>query len=123
MSARRYNPGRIPARPVYDIAGEKFHASKGEYERWCHLQLLEKAGEISDLEHQPAVELEPGIKWRLDSAYMEKGRKVWEDMKARPFTPRENLLMKLWRLHGPGLLRIITKKKGRFSVRKEVMPK
>lgn len=37
--------------------GRRFD-SKREYRRWCELQLLQRAGEITDLEHQVPVVLE-----------------------------------------------------------------
>jgi hypothetical protein len=103
--------------------GDMHFASTTEYDRWKYLELLERAGEIAELAFQPKVELEPGIAWKLDYLYIERGRRVWEDSKGRPATPRENLLYRLWRLHGPGLLRITCRGKGRgtWRVKKEIM--
>jgi len=109
------------AKPVYDIEKEEYHASAGEFRRWKFLLMLQDGGAISGLTRQPKIDLEPGISWRLDSTYIENGRRLWEDYKPRPFTPRENLLMRLWKLHGPGLLRIIDEKHGKYSTRKEIM--
>ena len=125
---RKASPSKnFGARPVYDIENGEYHASKAEHQRWQMLKLLERVGDISGLEHQPQVVLieksgkAPAIKWRLDSSYIEDGRRVWEDIKPRPFTPRENLLMALWKHYGPGLLRITDNAQGK--VRKTVMPK
>jgi len=121
-------PKNFRAKPVYDIEAKEYHASKAEYRRWQTLKLLEKAGEISDLKRQPTITLvdrngkAPAITWRMDSSYTEAGRTVYEDVKPRPFTPRENLLIKLWKHFGPGLLRITENKGQHWKVKKEVMP-
>lgn len=60
--------------------------SKGEARRWCVLQLLEKAGEISDLKRQVAYELQiNGVKvgkFTADFEYMENGQLITEDYKS-----------------------------------------
>ena len=114
------------AKPIHDFKTGRHHASKGEYQYWCHLENLERGGAIRGLKHQPKVTLiadKPTVTWRADASYIEDGREVWDDYKPRPFTPRENLLMKLWVHFGPGPLRIIGEKKGRFTTRKVVVPK
>lgn len=119
---RRRN--KFGAVAVHLPTGESFD-SKGEYREWNRLTMLAQAGEISDLVRQPRVVLiprrgdAPEIAWKLDAAYTEKGRTIWSDFKPRPATPREILLMKLWRHSGPGLL-LITGVNGR--VLKTVMP-
>lgn len=69
--------------------------SKREANRWMELQLLERAGEISDLQRQVKVELigqyrplftRTGRKMKLtfDFAYIENGIQVFEDAKGMP---------------------------------------
>jgi len=115
----RLKRNKFNARAVYDIHGQRCFDSTGESVRYNQLELLEKAGEISSLELHPKVVLidgnndVPEIAWRIDYAYTEKGRKVWEDYKPRPITERERLLIRLWKHFGPGPLRI-TGKNGRI---------
>ena len=107
---RRRN--KFNAKPVHDMATGESYDSTGEYKRHKQLELLEDTGYISELQRQPKVVLvercgkAPEIAWKMDSYYIEDGRPVWEDFKPRPKTPRENLLIKLWKHFGPGLLRI-----------------
>lgn len=69
--------------------------SKREANRWMELQLLQRAGEISDLQRQVKVELigqyrplftRTGRKMKLtfDFAYIENGIQVFEDAKGMP---------------------------------------
>lgn len=69
--------------------------SLGEMNRWCELKLLEKAGKIEGLERQRTLSLmipmacvrngelyrTPGITWRADFSYVEKGKWIVEDFK------------------------------------------
>lgn len=127
---RRTSPAKnFGAKPVYDIWNERFHASKAEKRGWDYLELRERVGEITNLEHQPKVVLverrgkAPEIAWRMDAAFDEDGRRVFWDVKPRPFTPREVLLMKLWVHNGPGLLLIMEeKRKQGWVVKRRVMP-
>lgn len=106
---------------VWSNDGEHSYDSLGERRRWGDLQLLARAGEISDLKFKPKVVLlsDPLVAWSVDYSYKEKGREVWEDHKPRPVTPRERLLFKLWQAFGPGVLRI-TGKNGHII--REIMP-
>jgi len=121
-------PKNFRAKPVYDIEKGEYHASKAEYARWQALLLLEQAGEISDLERQPVVVLVErrgkarAISWRLDARYVEDGAVIHEDTKPRPFTPREQLLMRLWTHFGPGPLRIVERKGRGWAVKRMVVP-
>ena len=114
-------PRRNKFGAVWSSDGEHSYDSLGERARWGDLQLLARAGEIKDLVFKPKIVLlegPPEIAWHVDYSYTEKGRTVYEDWKPRPFTPRENLLVKLWMLFGPGLLRFT----GKMGVIREVMP-
>lgn len=72
-------------------AGRKFD-SKLEANRWQDLELLERAGQISDLEFKPVYELQPafrdrdGKKWKAityvaDASYVEAEQEIVEDVK------------------------------------------
>jgi len=73
------------------VDGEKFD-SKVEYQRWCELQLLERAKQITDLKRQVTFELIPSqrvggrvveksVKYIADFTYYEVGQYVVEDVK------------------------------------------
>lgn len=116
MRRTKYN-----ARPTRCL-GRRFDSS-AEADRAAELALLEQAGEITGLQFQPRIELERGIYYRPDFVYEERGRAVYEDVKGVE-TERFRLVKKLWRLHGPGPLRI-TKRQSRrhgFRVVQEVAP-
>jgi hypothetical protein len=87
---------RKPSRNKYGakktVVGEIKFDSKKEAHRWIELQLLEKAGEISNLQRQVKIELlghiapvltRTGRKMRLtvDFAYVENGLLIYEDVK------------------------------------------
>ena len=86
------------------------------------LKLLERAGEISDLEFQPRVELEPGFFYKPDFRFVERGRVVHVEAKGVR-TGRYRLICKLWRLHGPTVLREVARgRHGSFVVVREIPP-
>lgn len=85
-------------RRVYDSGAERARARQ--------LDALQKDGEINDLREQTAVELETGIHFKTDFDYIERGRRVYEDVKG-PMSERFGIICKLWKLHGPGPLRIL----------------
>jgi hypothetical protein len=73
------------------VEGERFD-SQAEYYRHLDLELLQAAGEISDLERQPVFEMQPAfvdkfgkkhraISYRADWRYVEDGKIVVEDYK------------------------------------------
>ena len=65
-----------------ELCGRTFD-SKAEARRGEELVLLEKAGEIKDLEYQVSFLLcqKPNIKIKVDFAYQENGNKIFEDVK------------------------------------------
>jgi hypothetical protein len=83
---------KFGAKPVV-VDGVRFD-STGEYKRWQDLQLLERAGKISNLRRQVVHELAPGVKFEgakraqpplrmvIDFAYVREGREVLEDHKS-----------------------------------------
>jgi len=100
--------------------------SKDERARAQELIMLQRAGEISDLEFQVGTQLsEAAVNWNVDFRYTEDGRTVYEDFKSPTTmnTARPRVLMNLWRVYGPALLRITMMDKGRIFVKKTIMPK
>lgn len=74
------------------VDGETFDSMR-EYNRWCELKLLERAGEITGLERQVKFELLPKqeangktvereVTYVADFTYMENGEQIVEDVKA-----------------------------------------
>ncbi len=126
---RALTHGRVSkfgAKPT--VRNGRRYASKAEADYRDYLALLERAGEIRDVEEQPVVLLEPGIKFRPDFAVTElerdhPKRRVWIDVKGVE-TQRFTLICKLWALHGPGPLRVV--KRGRsglsFVTAREIVP-
>ena len=68
-------------------AGDEVFDSRREYNRWCELRLLERAGQISELKRQVAFELIPkqdgerSVKYIADFVYTKDGKMVVEDAK------------------------------------------
>lgn len=89
------------------VDGETFDSQK-EYQRWCQLRMLQKAGEIEGLQRQvtytlipeqreqskdvfrrgvkagqpkPGKVLEKAVTYKADFVYFERGREVVEDVK------------------------------------------
>ena len=96
--------------------------SKAESERYSELRLMEKGDLVRDLELQPRIFLsEAKIRYTPDFVYFDvhENKKVWEDVKGKitqDFRVRKNL----WKVYGPGKLRITKKEKGFFVVSEEV---
>ena len=69
------------------VIGNQIFDSGREYKRWCELNLLQKAGEISDLRRQVKYELIPpqdgerACNYIADFVYNENGKTVVEDAK------------------------------------------
>ncbi len=74
------------ARKVKAPDGQVFDSQR-EYDRWCVLRLLERAGRISDLRRQVSYELIPkqgtmrACSYIADFTYQEHGKLVVEDCK------------------------------------------
>lgn len=74
------------ARKVVSPDGYVFDSRK-EYNRWCNLKLLERAGKISDLKRQVKYELIPkqegerACNYIADFVYCQDGETVVEDCK------------------------------------------
>jgi hypothetical protein len=80
------------------VDGQRFD-SKSEAKRFCQLQIMERAGQISDLKTQVSFELLPAqeiagkkeraVKYIADFQYMKKGQLVIEDVKSAPTKTKE----------------------------------
>lgn len=74
------------AKKVVSPEGQVFDSRK-EYNRWCNLRLLERAGKISDLKRQVPYELIPkqvgerACSYIADFQYYQDGNLVVEDCK------------------------------------------
>jgi Protein of unknown function (DUF1064) len=109
------------AKPVR--AQGKYFRSTAEYRRWIELQILERAGEITDLEFQPSFKLtDAKISYQADSGYLENGKRIIEDHKGtRP--PRFKVIVQLWKHYGPHPLRITVRKGNSYGVvQEEIIP-
>lgn len=90
MTFRTDSSSKYGAKKVTTATGQTFDSVR-EYQRFCELNLMQRAGVISDLECQVKFELIPSQKvggkvWRpttyvADFVYMENGKKVVEDAK------------------------------------------
>jgi len=104
-------------------ADGRVYDSRSECSRADELRMMERGNEITGLTMQPKVVLDAaaGITYKPDFQYEQDGRTVWEDWKPRPLGRDETIILKLWRAHGPGLLILTWRKKGRTCIRKRVM--
>ena len=78
------------------------HDSQREANRWCELKLLERAGQIQDLQRQVKFELIPkqqgerAVNYIADFVYTENGKKVVEDtkgMKTKDYIIKRKLML------------------------------
>lgn len=101
----------------------RYFPSGGEGRRGAYLLQQEKAKEIKNLTSNPSIELLPGINWKLDSSYEEKGIKgvIYEEFKG-VMSAEVRLKTALWRYIGPGTLRFIGERGTMFYLMKEVIP-
>lgn len=83
------------------VTSEGTFDSQLEYRRWCDLKLLEKSGQIKNLERQIEYLLEVnGVKigkYTLDHRYEENGEVVCEDVKGGVYSRDWPLRKKLMR--------------------------
>jgi len=85
--------------------------SKAERDRAEQLKVMEKDGDIQELELQPQTSLSRAeIGYKPDFAYTENGVRIYEDVKGVE-TEGFRLKARLWKKYGFGPLRI-TKRKG-----------
>lgn len=80
------------------VDGMRF-ASKSEAQRWCELDLLQKAGEITDLKRQVIFTCEVNgevvTKYVADFVYRKNGRRIVEDRKGAKETALFRIKAKL----------------------------
>lgn len=100
-------------------------ASKGERDCYNYLKLLEKAGEIDSIECQVTVALTKAqVKMIPDFRFwdLKLGEQVYGEYKGFE-TPEWMLKKKLWRIYGPGRLRIYRGSGNRIQLVEEIIPK
>jgi hypothetical protein len=115
------------------VGYNKFHAqrttthgrtfdSRGEAQCFEFLTHLQNAGEISGLRHQKYVDLVAGIRYKADYYFVDTktGEEIWGEYKGFE-TPEWRLKLKLWKVFGPGRLRIFRGHNPRYSV-EDVLP-
>lgn len=101
---------------VKTVVGGKRFDSKAEAARYQVLRLLEKAGEIKDLECQPVFRFPMGFSYRADFQYREDGWLVAEDVKGFS-TAVFRLKARCFRHFFPTLdLRIVRLVRGRWLI-------
>lgn len=111
------------------MRGHKYHAvrtngyaSKAEADYAAELKLRRLCGDLTELEKQVKVPLVAGITWTIDFKYRDKqGRVVYDEVKGM-WTPDARLKLRLWKVFGPALLRIVQRENGKLVVTKEVVP-
>ena len=84
---KKKNNNRFKVSPVEGrTLGGIVFASKKEMKRYAELRLLERAGEVQDLELQPefrvSINGEHYCTYTADFAYTEKGERVIEELKS-----------------------------------------
>jgi len=103
------------------LAGRSFD-SKAESHCFSFLQALEKAGEIRDIETQQTIPLVAGIRLRVDYVFFDikLNEQVFGEYKGFE-TPEWLLKKKLWKVFGPGRLRIFMGNWPRYKI-EELIP-
>ena len=88
---------KYSAKKTYSELCQRTFDSKAEARRGEDLTLLDKAGEISDLEFQVMYQLcqKPNIKIKVDFRYTENGKQILEDVKGMGET-REFRVKRAW---------------------------
>lgn len=86
---------------ITEVEGIKF-ASKREAKRWVDLQLMERAGLITELKRQVRFELNEGGTFKYayfaDFTYLVNGKYIVEDSKGtltREFKKKQKLMLKI----------------------------
>lgn len=112
--------GKYGAKRTANRLTGRTHDSKAEALYGEELEYLRRAGEITELEQQPVVDL-AGLTYRADFSYVERGQRVWIDVKGA-VKQRDRDVLRLWKQNGPGELRIVKRKGRSFEVVRVVMP-
>lgn len=101
---------KYSAKKTYsELCGRMFD-SKAEARRGEELALLEKAGEITELEYQAPYQLclKPNIKIKVDFRYTKDGKQILEDVKGMGET-REFRVKRAWLAEKYGVQVLLTK--------------
>lgn len=77
------------------VDGIKFD-SQAEMQHWFDLSILERAGQIRNLELQPEYKLPGGVTYRADFRYEANGMTIVEDVKS-PATAKEKSFRIKWK--------------------------
>ena len=90
------------AKRTYSALADRTFDSKAEARRADDLVLLERAGEISELEFQPrwVLSRKPLVSYRADFRYKDNGRTVVEDVKGKDTDASRVRRAWLKQLHG-----------------------
>ena len=96
-------------KPVGKRAPLQLRDSGAENDRVRDLTSMQNARKIKDLHEKTVVELVPGISYCTDFDYLLKGRRVYENVTGIT-SERFRMIMKLWRLFGPGPLLLVKRK-------------
>lgn len=74
--------------------------SKLEFKHFCELQMLERAGKISNLVRQVTIPLGASgrVKYRADFVYYDEVKKSWVIWDSKGFLTKEFLVKKAWLL-------------------------
>lgn len=103
------------------LAGRSFD-SKGEAHCYSFLMNLERAGEIREIETQQTIDLVAQIRLKVDYVFfdVQLNETVYGEYKGFE-TPEWLLKKKLWRVFGPGRLRIFSGTYPRYHI-EEIIP-
>lgn len=118
---RRIRFGKYNAKPTV-VDGRRF-ASQAEADYSVILNLLVSAGEASDLQYQPRIQLTKYVAYIPDFSYIlkEDGKRWFLDVKGYE-TPEFNIKKRLWKQFGPGPLLIVQKCAAGFKTKEVVRP-
>lgn len=103
-------------------AGRSF-ASQAERDCFKLLELMERAGEIKDIQCQVTTPLTAGITHRTDFKYFDckLGETVWGEYKGFE-DQRWRDIRKLWKVYGPGRLRVYKGRGFKIICTEEIIP-
>ena len=96
----------LPRRNKYHAVRTNGFDSKAEAAWAQNLKNRQMAGEISDLTFQHKVELCPGVTWKVDFSYTERGHTVFSEVKGKE-TADYRVKKKLWKAFGKHRLIIV----------------
>ena len=118
----RHRASKYGAVRAAGMSGRSY-ASTAERDRADELRLMEQGGEINDLREQRIVTLADAVRYRPDFDYLERGRRVYEDVKGYE-TERVAGVCQLWRVWGPGPLRILKRRRRlrQFEIVRTILP-